>query len=68
MVDTQSQCQPELAVDVYDVNTARQLAKRLKEDKDFYKHCSKEAKANYRTYYDLKGWKDDMKRKLDTLI
>lgn len=68
MVDTQSQCQPELAVDVYDVNTARQLAKQLKEDKDFYEHCSKEAKANYRTYYDLEVWKDNMKRKLDILI
>ena len=65
MVDTQSQCQPELAVDVYDVNTARQLAKQLKEDKDFYEHCSKEAKANYRTYYDLEVWKDNIKRKLD---
>jgi hypothetical protein len=65
MVDTQSQWQPELAVDVYDVNTARQLAKQLKEDKDFYEHCSKEAKANYRTYYDLEVWKDNIKRKLD---
>ena len=56
-----------LANNVYDVNTARQLAKQLKEDKDFYEHCSKEAKANYRTYYDLEVWKDNMKRKLDTL-
>ena len=64
-VDTQSYCQPDLAVRVQDVMTARLLAKQLKEDKDFYEHCSKEAKANYRKYYDLDAWKSQMKIKLE---
>lgn len=67
IVDTQSYCQPELAVDVYDVNTARDLAKQLVEDKDFYEHCSKEARENYKKYYGLEVWKNDIKRKLDTI-
>lgn len=66
MVDTQSQCHSELAVDVYDINTARHLAKQLKEDKGFYEHCSKMAKESYREYYSLEVWKELMKRKLDT--
>jgi hypothetical protein len=45
--------------------TARLLAKQLVEDRDFYEHCSKEAKANYRKYYDLEVWKSQMKIKLN---
>jgi uncharacterized membrane protein YfbV (UPF0208 family) len=64
-VDTQAYCQPDLAVEIQDVMVARNLAKKLIEDKDFYEHCSKEAKANYRKYYDLGVWKSQMKLKLD---
>ena len=64
-VDTQSYCQPDLAVAVKDVITARLLAKQLVEDKDFYEHCSKEAKANYRKYYGLEVWQSQMKIRLD---
>ncbi len=65
LVDTQAYCQPDLAVEVRDVMVARDLAKQLIEDKDFYEHCSKEAKANYQKYYALEVWKEQMKIKLD---
>jgi uncharacterized membrane protein YfbV (UPF0208 family) len=65
LVDTQDRCQPDLAVEVQDVMVARDLAKKLVEDKDFYEHCSKTAKENYRKYYDLEIWKSQMKIRLD---
>ena len=40
-VDTQSACHPLLSVDVNDIYSARNLAKRLKEDKEFYERCSR---------------------------
>ena len=43
-VDTQRICHPNLSVDVDDVEKARTLAKRLKEDQRFYKECSETAK------------------------
>jgi len=51
LVDTQSICHPELSVDVYDIEMARQKAKLLKTDKQFYEYCSDTAKRNYRMYY-----------------
>jgi hypothetical protein len=60
LVDTQTYCQPDLAVEVRDVITARLLAKQLVEDKNFYEHCSKEAKQNYQKYYALEVWKEQM--------
>lgn len=66
-VDTQKICHPMLSVDVEDINTARQLATQLKKDKSFYEECSRVAKAGYEVAYSLDGWKDNIKRKLDTL-
>ena len=56
-VDTQRLCHPDLSVDVEDVEKARILAQRLKEDKDFYQHCSNISKLNYRKYYDIEKYK-----------
>jgi len=67
MVDTQSKCHSELAVDVYDINTARHLARQLKEDYSFYKHCSDQAKQSYKEYYSIEVWKEHMKRILNTI-
>jgi hypothetical protein len=50
-VDTQNICHPDLAVDVYDLEQARTLAKRLTEDSAFYLHCSTIAQKNYKEYY-----------------
>ena len=57
-VDTQRVCHPDLSIDVDNVEKARILAKRLKEDNDFYKECSETAKANYQKYYNIEIWKN----------
>ena len=60
-VDTQKICHPDLSIDVEDVEKARILATRLKEDKEFYVKCSKTAKANYQKYYNIETWKKTIK-------
>lgn len=57
-VDTQRLCFPDLSVDVEDVEKARELANRLKNDKDFYNHCSKSAKINYMNYFHISKFKE----------
>tara|TARA_R110001606_G_scaffold358644_1_gene510309 strand:- start:1177 stop:2172 length:996 start_codon:yes stop_codon:yes gene_type:complete len=59
-VDTQRLCHPELAVSVDDVEKARILANRLKNDKEFYNKCSEQSKNLYRKHYDLNIWKKEM--------
>lgn len=66
-VDTQWKCQPELSVDPSDIIGARDLAKRLVEDKDFYQRCSEDAKHFYSTNYSLEIWKQDMLKILNRL-
>ena len=56
-VDTQRLCYPELSVDVDDIETAKKLIIKLK-DPDFYNKCSKQAKENYRKFYDIKQFKN----------
>mgnify|MGYP003639485386 CR=1 FL=1 len=59
-VDTQRLCHPELAVSVDDVEKARILANRLKNDKEFYNKCSNQSKELYRKHYDLDIWKKEI--------
>jgi hypothetical protein len=66
-VDTQSICQPELAVSINDVNEARRLARRLVEDKEFYQYCSESAKSNYSLFYKADSWKFKMEEALNEL-
>jgi hypothetical protein len=56
-MDTQKQCHPLLSVDVEDVEQATALALQLKNNPSFYEECSKQAKENYRKYYDINVWK-----------
>ena len=56
-VDTQKICHPNLCVDVDDIEAARQLAIRLRDDSKFYKECSIEANENYKQYYNIEAWK-----------
>jgi len=56
-VDTQRLCHPDLAVDVNDLESARKLAIRLRDDQDFYNECSKTALENYKKYYNIDIWK-----------
>jgi hypothetical protein len=66
-VDTQNICHPDLSVDVSDINYARQLAISLRDNKNFYDKCSKEAKQNYHEHYSLDKWKSDMNQILNKL-
>jgi hypothetical protein len=59
-VDTQRLCHPDLSVDVEDVDSARRLAKQLKEDRDFYTECAVSAKRNYRKHYDIQVWRNSI--------
>jgi len=59
-VDTQFNCHPRLSVNCNNVEEAVNLAIELKNNSDFYDSCSKEAKENYRKYYDIENWKQKM--------
>jgi len=59
-VDTQKLCHSNLAVDVHDVQYAVELAKKLRDDKDFYEDCSYQAKKNYEMFYGINDWKTRM--------
>lgn len=49
--DTQRICFPDLSVDVDDIESARLIALRLKQDKTFYEECSLKAKNNFEKYF-----------------
>ena len=56
-VDTQRLCHPDLSVDINDLEAARKLAIRLRDDSAFYDECSKTALENYNKYYNINIWK-----------
>ena len=41
-----------------DLETARKLAIRLRDDQDFYNECSITAKQNYNQHYNIETWKN----------
>ena len=47
-LDTQMICHPECSVDIGDISEAKQIAKMLRNDEDFYLYCSNIAKTNYK--------------------
>jgi len=59
-VDTQRLCHPSLAVEVGNVQLAREYAHLLTTNKEFYDRCSKEAKENYREHYDINLFKQKL--------
>ena len=59
-VDTQKLCHSNLAVDINDVQYAVGLAKKLREDQNFYEDCSYQAKNNYKLFYSIDEWKERM--------
>ena len=63
-VDTQKTLHPLTSVDVDDVKGARKLAKKLRDDKDFYNQCSRLARQQYESYYTKKTWLSEMKKKI----
>lgn len=50
-VDTQRICHPMLSVDIDDTYTAKNMARKLLTDEDFYNNCSVTAKQKYRECY-----------------
>tara|TARA_B100000519_G_C14250126_1_gene441995 strand:+ start:57 stop:977 length:921 start_codon:yes stop_codon:yes gene_type:complete len=50
-LDSQENCHPNLTVKLGDLASARSMAQKLKEDKEYYRQCSKIAKFNYKQYY-----------------
>lgn len=64
-VDTQRICNPELSVDVNDIETAVQLSLKLRDDKNFYEECSHKTKYNYKKFYSIETWKDNMTKILN---
>jgi hypothetical protein len=63
-VDTQLLCHPSLSVAVNDLEAARELAIRLRDDKEFYKQCSEIAKNNYEACFSKELWLRNIKREL----
>lgn len=55
-VDTQRYCHPELSVDIGNIERARILARKLVEDRDFYKDCSTACKNAYQNVYTKENW------------
>lgn len=62
-VDTQRICYPDLSIDVNDLEKARSLAIRLRDDDNFYTNCSIKAKENYNSYYNINTWKNKINLK-----
>ena len=59
-VDTQKLCHSNLAVDINDVKYAIELARKLRDDNNFYEECSYQAKSNYKLFYSLNSWKENI--------
>ena len=57
-IDPQRLCHPDLSVDVEDIANARKLAQKLKNDEDFYNHCSNSAKFNYTEHFHISKFKE----------
>jgi len=64
-VDTQMLCHPHTSVLVNDLESARELAIMLREDKEFYDKCSNMAKQRYEECYSQKVWTENIKEVLD---
>lgn len=62
--DTQSRLHPQLSVDIGDVAGARELCKKLTNDKDFYNQQSETSKQNYKTYNSEKEFLLKMDKRL----
>lgn len=63
-VDTQKTLHPLTSVEVDDVKGARELAQKLRDDKEFYNQCSKLARQQYESYYTKNSWLNYIKDKI----
>jgi len=50
-LETQNLCFPDLSIDDVDLKKGKELAHKLKNDKDFYNHCIKQGQENYTEHF-----------------
>jgi len=50
-LDTQETCHPDCTVELGDLETARKIARQLRNDQEFYLYCSNTAKLMYEEHY-----------------
>jgi len=55
-LDTQEICHPLTSVEVGDLETAKEMALRLKTDDEFYKSCSETSLKRFETHYTEETW------------
>ena len=67
-VNTQIKCHPKLSVDVGDIEMARNLAIKLKNEEDFYIQCSKNSLSNYKEHFSEKTYIYNMNKIIKEVI
>lgn len=67
-INTQKYLHPELAVNDGDIVSARKLAIKLKEDENFYNHCSEQTKKLYEELYSEKVFVSKMKTFFEKIL
>ena len=65
---TQVECFPDLSVTPDDLDSAQQLALKLKEDTVFYDNCSQKAKENYKTKFREEKYLLKINKIFDTIL
>jgi len=58
---------PDLSVQPGDLQKAKKLIRRLKEDRDFYKHVSTEARSNYKEHFSEEQYKNTWQNIIKTV-
>lgn len=66
-VNTQKYLHPELSVPDGDIEQARKLASKLRNDESFYEYCSNQTKQLYNELYSEKIYKDKINKIISTL-
>ena len=61
-LDTQETLHPDLSVNIGDIEKAKELAIKLRDDKSFYNHCSTSSNDLYQIYYTEEKWLSDWNR------
>jgi len=61
-LDTQELIHPQTTVEVGDLELAREVAGRLKNDKKFYDLCSETALRRFKSHYTEEKWKENWRR------
>lgn len=67
-LDTQNMLHPDLSVPISDIESAKNLAQRLKTDREFYDYCSRTTKERYNEFYSSAKFIQTMKRVFGKLL